>query len=87
MLLDVQDSVLLVSESLGRVVSAEPLDEGDSRLGDVARELDVVDAAKDDVVDLHGIAGSERGTGNKVIVNFKDPMESCKARLNHHTGC
>jgi hypothetical protein len=31
----------------------------------VARELDVVDAAEDDVVDLHGVAGRERRAGTK----------------------
>ena len=61
MLLDIENAVLLVSEPLSRIFPAEPLDDGDGRLGDVAREVELVDAAQDDVVDLHGVAGSERG--------------------------
>ena len=34
-----------------------------SNLGDVAREVELVDAAEDDVVDLHGIGRGERGPG------------------------
>ena len=60
MFLDVEYSVLLVSEPLCRIVSAEPLDERDGSLGDVTRELDVVDAAQDDVVDLHRVACGKR---------------------------
>ena len=65
MFLDVEYSVLLVSESFCRIVSAEPLDERDGGLGHVTRELDVVDAAQDDVVDLHRVARGERGTAIK----------------------
>ena len=62
MFLDVEYSVLLVSKPLCRIVSAEPLDERDGSLGDVTRELDVVDAAQDDVVDLHRVACGKRRT-------------------------
>ena len=58
----VENSIFLVPESLSRIVPAEPLDEGDGSLGHVPRELDVVDAPQDDVVDLHWVTGSERGT-------------------------
>ena len=64
-LLDVLDAILLVSEPLGRVLSAEPHDEVHGRLADELREPDVFDAAENDGVDLHGTAGSERGTENK----------------------
>ena len=62
MLLNVKNPILLVPEPLCRVLLAEPLDDGDGRLGDVAREVELVDAAQDDVVDLHGVAGGEGGT-------------------------
>ena len=63
--LDVQDPVLLVAEPLSRLLSAEPLDEVDGLDVDLLRELDLIDAAENDGVDLHGTAGSERGTENK----------------------
>ena len=63
--LDVQDPVLLVAEPLSRLLSAEPLDEVDGLGVDLLRELDLFDAAENDGVDLHGTAGSERGTENK----------------------
>ena len=61
-LLNIENAVLLVSEPLSRIFPAEPLDDGDGRLGHVTREVQLVDAAEDDVVDLHGVAGSERGS-------------------------
>jgi len=73
MLLDVKDSVFLITQSFGRIVSAEPLDEGDGHLGNVTRELDVVDPAQDDVVDLHRVARRERWPGIEII-------RSCKKR-------
>ena len=66
MLLDVKDAVFLIAQAFGRIVSAEPLDEGDCHLGHVTRELDVVDSAQDDVVDLHRVARRERGSGNNI---------------------
>ena len=63
--LDVQDPVLLVAEPLSRLLSAEPLDEVDGLDVDLLRELDLFDAAENDGIDLHGTAGSERGTENK----------------------
>ena len=66
MLLDVKDSVFLITQSFGRIVSAEPLDEGNGHLGHVTRELDVVDPAQDDVVDLHRVARRERWSGNDI---------------------
>ena len=63
--LDVQDPVLLVAEPLSRLLSAEPLDEVDGLDVDLLRELYLFDAAENDGVDLHGTAGSERGTENK----------------------
>jgi hypothetical protein len=74
MLLNVKDSVFLVTQSFGRIVSTEPLDEGDGRLGHVTRELDVVDPAQDDVIDLHGVARCERRSGieiGKIIFSGK----------------
>ena len=63
--LDVQGPVLLVAEPLSRLLSAEPLDEVDGLGVDLLRDLDLFDAAENDGVDLHGTAGSERGTENK----------------------
>ena len=64
----VKNSIFLITESLRRIVPAEPLDEADGSLGHVTRELDVVDAPQDDVVDLHRVTGSERGTiKNKLL--------------------
>ena len=61
-LLDIPDTALLVSESLGRVVSAQLLDELSCAAGDVAREIDRVDALQDDVVRLHRVGAGEWGS-------------------------
>ena len=65
MLLNVEYPILLVPEPFCRVLLAEPLDDGDGRLGHVTREVQLVDAPQDDVVDLHGVGSGERGTGKK----------------------
>ena len=62
MLLNVSDSALLISDSLGRVVSAQLLDELSCAAGDIAREIDRVDALQDDVVRLHRVSAGERGS-------------------------
>ena len=66
--LDVENAVLLVSEPLCRVVPAQLLDELAGAPGDVAGEVDGVDALQDDVVGLHGVgAGEGRGAWKRVI--------------------
>ena len=60
MLLDVPDSSLLVAQPLRGVVPAELLDELLGAAGDVAGEVDGVDALQDDVVRLHGVGAGER---------------------------
>ena len=65
MLLYVPDAALLVAEPLGGVVPAQLLDELAGAPGDVAGEVDGVDALQDDVVGLHGVgAGEGRGAWN-----------------------
>jgi len=59
MLLNVPDSALLVSQPLGGVVPAQLLDELSGSTGDVAGEVDGVDALQDDVVRLHGVGAGE----------------------------
>ena len=58
---DLLDSVFLVSQPLCGVLLAESLDDGDCRFCDVPRKVYLVNAPKDDVVDIHRVAGSERG--------------------------
>ena len=70
MLAYVIDAVLLVAKPLHRVFAAEPFDDGDGRLCDVAWEVDLIDAAQNDVVDLHGVAGRERGSED-VVGHFR----------------
>ena len=71
MLFDVKDSVFLITQSFGWIVSAKPLDEGNGHLCHVTRELDVVDPAQDDVVDLHRVARRERWSGINIIGKSK----------------
>lgn len=52
---------------MGRDEPAEFLDEGGSVAGDVARELDGVDALEDDVVGLHGIGSGEGGRAGEQL--------------------
>ena len=56
---DLVDAVFLVAQPFSWVLLAEPLNDADGCLGDVAREVDLVDAAQNDIVDLHRITGSE----------------------------
>ncbi len=60
--LDVCDTVLLVTQSLCRILAAEAFDDGDCRLSHVTGEVQLIDSAQDDVVDLHRVGGGERGT-------------------------
>ena len=60
--LDVNHAIPLVTESLGRVVPTELLDEVGRTPGDLSRELDHVYTLQDDVVRFHGVVGSKRGT-------------------------
>ena len=59
MFLDILDPIFLVSQPLSGVLSAKPLDDVDGSFCDVARKVDLVDAAQNDVVNLHWVAGSE----------------------------
>lgn len=59
-LLNFADATALVAEPLRRVVPAQLLDEGARVPGDVARELDRVDALQDDVVRAHRVGAGER---------------------------
>ena len=63
MLLNVSDTSLLVSQSLCRVVPAQLLYEVLGPGGDVAREVNCVNALQNDVVGLHRVSSSKgRGT-------------------------
>ena len=67
MFLDVAYFALLVAESFGWIVAAEFLDEGRSVAGDIAGEIDSVDALEDDVVRLHGVGSGEgRSAGEEL---------------------
>ena len=61
-LLDIPDTALLVSKSLGRVVPAQLLDQLPGSARDVSREVDGVDALQDDVVRLHRVGAGEWGS-------------------------
>ena len=63
---DLVDAVFLVAQPLCWVLLAEPFDDADGRLGDVARKVDLVDATQNDIVDLHGITGSERRPAKRI---------------------
>ena len=56
MFFDVFDPVFAISQPLGRIRLAKPLNDIDGRLGDVPREMDLVDASQNDVVKLQVIA-------------------------------
>ena len=62
MFLDVDDAVLAVAKSFGRVLSTKTLDERVSAATDLLRKLDHVDALQNDVVRLHRVRASERRT-------------------------
>jgi hypothetical protein len=57
---------------LGNLKPAESFNDGQGRLGDVPRELELVDAAQDDVVDLHRIRRGERGARKNNRIYFLD---------------
>ena len=61
---NVQDSILLISQPLGRVFLAELLDDSDGGLGHVSRKVELFNASQNDVVDLHRITCRERRAGN-----------------------
>ncbi len=66
-LLDVTDAALLVSQPFGGVVPAQLLDQLPGSAGDVSREVDGIDALKNDVVGLHRIGpGERRGAGQQL---------------------
>ena len=62
MFLDVDNAVLAISESLGRVLSTQALDERVSAATDLLGKLDHVDALQYDVVRLHRVRPGERRT-------------------------
>jgi len=57
--LDVNNAVLSVAESLGRVLSTQSLDECVRAASNLLRKLDHVDAFQNDVVRLHWIGPGE----------------------------
>lgn len=56
---------VVIAQTLGGGLLAEHLHHVDGGLCDVTREVDLINASKDYVVDLHGVAGSERRAGRK----------------------
>lgn len=55
MLLDVDDAILAITQSLSWVVSTQSLNEIVSIATDLLRELQHVNALQDDVISLHGV--------------------------------
>jgi len=60
--LDVDNTVLAITESLGWVLSTQALNESVSAATDLLRKLDDVDALEYDVVRLHRVRSGERRT-------------------------
>jgi len=58
--LDVDNSVLAVTEPLSRVLTTQSFDECVRTTTDLLRELDHIDAFQNDVVRLHRIGAGER---------------------------